>query len=83
MVMFGGMRATDYKATSGIHILDTNTMVWKTGTPAPAQEARQAMACTVSGDYFIAWGGKYHLLFTESHTHTQTSCSLLDSWSIR
>ncbi|KAG0079735.1 hypothetical protein BGZ90_001811 [Linnemannia elongata] len=57
MIMFGGQRATDYKAISEIHILDTTTMAWKTGTPAPAQEARRSMACTVSGDYFIAWGG--------------------------
>lgn len=67
MIMFGGQRATDYKAISEIHILDTTTMAWKTGTPAPAQEARRSMACTVSGDYFIAWGGKYHHPFTQ-HT---------------
>ncbi|KAF9128725.1 hypothetical protein BGX30_014214 [Mortierella sp. GBA39] len=57
MVMFGGQRATNYLAISGIYILDTSTMEWKTGTAAPAQEARRSMACTVSGDYFIAWGG--------------------------
>lgn len=68
MIMFGGQRAIDYKPISGIHILDVNTMVWKAGTPAPAQEARRSMACTVSGDYFIAWGGKYHPLFTHKYT---------------
>ncbi|KAG9071487.1 hypothetical protein KI688_005699 [Linnemannia hyalina] len=57
MVMFGGKQATDNLPISGIYILDTNTMGWKTGTAAPAQEARRSMACTVSGDYFIAWGG--------------------------
>ncbi|KAF9539056.1 hypothetical protein EC957_005830 [Mortierella hygrophila] len=57
MVMFGGKHATDNLPISGIYILDTNTMEWKTGTAAPAQEARRSMACTVSGDYFIAWGG--------------------------
>ncbi|KAF9154075.1 hypothetical protein BG015_001897 [Linnemannia schmuckeri] len=57
MVMFGGWRAMDYKPISGIHIFDTTTMEWKAGTAAPAQEARRSMACTVSGDYFIAWGG--------------------------
>ncbi|KAF8947289.1 hypothetical protein BGZ47_009677 [Haplosporangium gracile] len=57
MIMFGGYRAMDYKPISGIHILDTTTMEWRAGTAAPAQEARRSMACTVSGDYFIAWGG--------------------------
>ncbi|KAF9122242.1 hypothetical protein BGW39_009881 [Mortierella sp. 14UC] len=57
MVVFGGQRATDWKAISGIYILDLNTMQWSNGTAAPLQEARQSMACTVSGDYFIAWGG--------------------------
>ncbi|KAG0289738.1 hypothetical protein BGZ96_006770 [Linnemannia gamsii] len=59
MIMFGGQRptATSYQVISGIYILDTATMAWKAGTAAPAQEARRGMACTVSGDYFIAWGG--------------------------
>ncbi|KAF9903178.1 hypothetical protein EC991_004086 [Linnemannia zychae] len=57
MIVFGGQRATDWKAISGIFILDLATMEWSSGTSAPLQEARQSMACTVSGDYFIAWGG--------------------------
>ncbi|KAG0271672.1 hypothetical protein BGZ95_000474, partial [Linnemannia exigua] len=58
MVVFGGQRATDWKPISGIYILDLDTLEWTSGTAAPSQEARLSMACTVSGDYFIAWGGE-------------------------
>ncbi|KAF9931269.1 hypothetical protein FBU30_010498 [Linnemannia zychae] len=57
MIVFGGQRATDWKPLSAIYVLDMNTLQWTAGTPAPAQEARTNMACAVSGDYFIAWGG--------------------------
>ncbi|KAG0375687.1 hypothetical protein BGX24_008772 [Mortierella sp. AD032] len=58
MIVFGGQRATDWKPISGIYILDLHTMEWTSGVAAPLQEARLSMACAVSGDYFIAWGGE-------------------------
>ncbi|KAF9096283.1 hypothetical protein BGX23_011673 [Mortierella sp. AD031] len=57
MILFGGERAIDFAVMSWIYILDVPTMTWTVGKPAPADQARRSMACAVSGDEFVAWGG--------------------------
>ncbi|KAG0293157.1 hypothetical protein BGZ96_003214 [Linnemannia gamsii] len=56
MVVFGGCDINQV-SKSTIFFLDVQTMQWSEGTPAASQNARCNMACTVRGDYFIAWGG--------------------------
>ncbi|KAF9538090.1 hypothetical protein EC957_007254 [Mortierella hygrophila] len=57
VIVFGGA-ALDGIAKSDIHTLDVRTLEWTTGKPADANQARQHMACAVSGDSFVAWGGE-------------------------
>ena len=62
MIVFGGT-GLDGIAKADIHILDLPTSKWTTGRPADASQARTNMACAVSGDSFIAWGGKEVFLY--------------------
>ncbi|KAG9061505.1 hypothetical protein KI688_007083 [Linnemannia hyalina] len=57
VIVFGGA-ALNGIAKSDIHTLDVRTLEWTTGKPADANQARQHMACAVSGDSFVAWGGE-------------------------
>jgi len=54
MVLFGGVSAKNVPS-GGIYVLDLATMGWTQGTPSVSP--RRGMACAVSGDYFVAWGG--------------------------
>ena len=56
MIVFGGAGLNGI-AKADIHILDLATSKWTTGKPADASQARTNMACAVSGDSFVAWGG--------------------------
>ncbi|KAG0075437.1 hypothetical protein BGZ90_009888 [Linnemannia elongata] len=53
---FGGAGLSGV-ANADIHVLDMLTREWTAGKPADAIQARQYMACAVSGDSFVTWGG--------------------------
>lgn len=50
--MFGG----GYNGTEvgTLYLLDVATMMW---TQGPSSQPRKGMACTVSGNFFVVWGG--------------------------
>ncbi|KAF9579493.1 hypothetical protein BGW38_004225 [Lunasporangiospora selenospora] len=54
-ILFGG--ASLYSYYSDIYILDLERMRWSQGKSAGIEGARKGMACAVTDDYFIAWGG--------------------------
>ncbi|KAG0316867.1 hypothetical protein BGZ97_006280 [Linnemannia gamsii] len=53
MLLFGGDTGSASVAT--LSILDVKTMAWSKAKDAP--DTRSDMACSVSGDNFIVWGG--------------------------
>ncbi|KAF9988112.1 hypothetical protein BGZ65_012168 [Modicella reniformis] len=55
MVMFGGLK--DDKSLRDVRILDIATMNWTRGADVPPSDARDGMACAVSYDSLIVWGG--------------------------
>ncbi|KAG9061507.1 Leucine-zipper-like transcriptional regulator 1 [Linnemannia hyalina] len=57
MIVFGGA-GLDGVAKGDIYVLDVPTRIWAVGKPADVSQARTNMACSVSGDSFIAWGGE-------------------------
>ncbi|KAF9927649.1 hypothetical protein FBU30_002988 [Linnemannia zychae] len=59
LVVFGGSSSpnADIVPLGDIHILDVPTMTWSRGKSADSSQFRAAMACSVVGDNFIAWGG--------------------------
>lgn len=65
MIVFGGA-GLDGIAKGDIYFLDVATRIWTVGRPADATQARTNMACSVSGDSFIAWGGNISLSFSGS-----------------
>ncbi|KAF9933815.1 hypothetical protein BGZ75_004546 [Mortierella antarctica] len=46
-----------------IYILDVQTLTWSKGADADPQYIRSDMACGVSGDNFVAWGGEVHATY--------------------
>ncbi|KAF9152040.1 hypothetical protein BG015_005866 [Linnemannia schmuckeri] len=52
MLLFGGMHNGNY--SDNLYILDVATMKWSLGAK---YQPRSGAACSVSGDYFIVWGG--------------------------
>ncbi|KAF9182240.1 hypothetical protein BGZ51_004858 [Haplosporangium sp. Z 767] len=67
MVLFGGRLVADklkYTPVGSIHILDVNSMSWTKGADISSGLERDGMACTVSGDNFVAWGGSRNSEFT-------------------
>lgn len=63
MIVFGGAGLNGV-AKGDIYVLDLPTRVWAVGKPANSSQARTNMACSVSGDSFIAWGGTYPCCFS-------------------
>ncbi|KAF9210102.1 hypothetical protein BGZ49_005498 [Haplosporangium sp. Z 27] len=60
LVLFGGFGLVPGKgqmSLNDIYILDTTSKVWTRGADAAPEDARGAMACGVSNNQFIAWGG--------------------------
>ncbi|CAO3566637.1 unnamed protein product [Mortierella alpina] len=55
VIIFGG-DAPQRNNSGDIFILNLKTKEWKKGPSLPT--IRFSMACTASGDYFIAWGGQ-------------------------
>ncbi|KAG0219630.1 hypothetical protein BGX33_001802 [Mortierella sp. NVP41] len=56
MMFFGGNPPSG-SSSADLWILDLPTMVWTQVRSAPSREKRSEMACFVSGDNFIVWGG--------------------------
>lgn len=57
MILFGGQ--TFNGATPGsLYTLDMESMTWDLTQTVPTSQSRHSMACSVSGDNFIIWGGK-------------------------
>ncbi|KAG0018194.1 hypothetical protein BGZ80_007467 [Entomortierella chlamydospora] len=56
MVVFGGQNPTTTQL-GGIYILDVPSLAWVEGADIGQALSRSNMACTVSGDNFVAWGG--------------------------
>ncbi|KAF9143071.1 hypothetical protein BGX30_001446 [Mortierella sp. GBA39] len=56
MILFGGIGA-DQVATGSIYILDLPTMVWSQGPNVDPLQNRSHMACGVSGDSLVVFGG--------------------------
>ncbi|KAG0277419.1 hypothetical protein BGZ95_005972 [Linnemannia exigua] len=57
MVVFGGNDLAGV-AKADIYILDVTTLEWTVGKAADPALARSNMACGVSGDSFVSWGGE-------------------------
>ncbi|KAK3804798.1 MAG: hypothetical protein J3R72DRAFT_130096 [Linnemannia gamsii] len=55
IILFGGMATKGGPPVGNIYILDVTSMTW---TEGPGGEGRTLMACSVSGDNFLVWGGK-------------------------
>ncbi|KAH7046418.1 hypothetical protein BKA57DRAFT_537280 [Linnemannia elongata] len=56
LIVFGGIGLYGF-VKSSIYTLDARTLEWTAGKPADINQGRRLMACAVSGDSFIAWGG--------------------------
>ncbi|KAF8943001.1 hypothetical protein BGZ47_005914 [Haplosporangium gracile] len=56
MILFGGL-GVDSVTTGSIYILDLPTMIWSKGPVLDALQNRSHMACGVSGDNFLVFGG--------------------------
>ncbi|KAK3843923.1 MAG: hypothetical protein J3R72DRAFT_95653 [Linnemannia gamsii] len=56
MIVFGGNDLAGV-AKADIYILDVTTLEWTVGKAADPAQARSNMACGVSGDSFVSWGG--------------------------
>ncbi|KAK3806503.1 MAG: hypothetical protein JOS17DRAFT_822898 [Linnemannia elongata] len=56
MILFGGHNSS---GPSGgyLFILDVPTLTWNQGPSVDPSQNRSSMACSVSGDNFIVWGG--------------------------
>ncbi|KAF9147864.1 Multiple epidermal growth factor-like domains protein 8 [Linnemannia schmuckeri] len=59
MIVFGGSTGLDTSIVprGDIYILDVPSLTWSQGTPTNTSDFRAAMACSIAGDNFIAWGG--------------------------
>ncbi|KAK3812444.1 MAG: hypothetical protein J3R72DRAFT_530129 [Linnemannia gamsii] len=57
IILFGGRNGRTVEKGSSVgnlYILDVTSMTW---TEGPSADARSLMACSVSGDNFLVWGG--------------------------
>ncbi|KAF9122563.1 hypothetical protein BGW39_009651 [Mortierella sp. 14UC] len=56
MILFGGHNSS--RPSGGyLFILDVPTLTWNQGPNVDPSQNRSSMACSVSGDNFIVWGG--------------------------
>ncbi|KAF9132813.1 hypothetical protein BGX30_012521, partial [Mortierella sp. GBA39] len=56
MLLFGGEPSNE-SSSGSLYILDVRNMIWSQATGLDPSLGRSAMACAVSGDNFIVWGG--------------------------
>lgn len=67
MILFGGQTSNN-DTLGDLYILDMVSMMWNLSQTVPASQSRHSMACSVSGDNFIIWGGKFfHLQASRFH----------------
>ncbi|KAF9952843.1 hypothetical protein BGZ72_005875 [Mortierella alpina] len=57
MIVFGG-NLFSRGVQGSIYILDLKSLSWTKGAEAEPIQRRSDMACTASGDHFVAWGGE-------------------------
>ncbi|KAF9140844.1 hypothetical protein BG015_001501 [Linnemannia schmuckeri] len=57
MILFGG-QLSNGTALGSLYTLDMELMIWSLTQTTPASQNRHSMACSVSGDNFIIWGGQ-------------------------
>lgn len=68
LILFGG-HEMDGISKNTTYILDVTSMEWTKGPAVDASQSRSAMACSVSGDNVVIWGGmNVVMLFTSNHT---------------
>ncbi|KAG0044700.1 hypothetical protein BGZ83_010077 [Gryganskiella cystojenkinii] len=65
IVLFGGTTLNG-PSVANIYTLDVNSMSWTKGPSGDSSQNREQMACSVSGDNFVTWGGQ------NWDTHTTT-----------
>src|SRR5689334_9737012 len=81
MVLFGGNPPGE-DSIGTLYILDVPSMTWTQGPSIDPSQNRSQLACTVNGDNFIAWGGKYmHLFAMALRKHVQHTCTHCDFFS--
>ncbi|KAF9140845.1 hypothetical protein BG015_001502 [Linnemannia schmuckeri] len=56
LILFGGHSANSV-STGSLYILDVHTMTWARGPNVHSAQYRSHLACTVTRDNFIAFGG--------------------------
>ncbi|KAF9541109.1 hypothetical protein EC957_003390 [Mortierella hygrophila] len=56
MLLFGGEPSNE-SSSGSLYILDVPNMIWSQATGLDPSLGRSAMACAISGDNFIVWGG--------------------------
>ncbi|KAF9403008.1 hypothetical protein BGX21_007617 [Mortierella sp. AD011] len=56
IILFGGVLRDETKSGS-VYILDVQNLTWSKGTDIDSAHKQTGMACAVSGDNLIAWGG--------------------------
>lgn len=56
MILFGG-QTFDGATPGNLYTLDMESMTWNLTQTVPSSQSRHSMACSVSGDNFIIWGG--------------------------
>ncbi|KAG0285517.1 hypothetical protein BGZ96_010256 [Linnemannia gamsii] len=68
MVVFGGSTGSnaDIVPQGDIYVLDLSSMTWSQGISASSTNFRAAMACSVAGNNFLAWGGTNSLITLNS-----------------
>ncbi|KAF9423606.1 hypothetical protein BGZ76_003646 [Entomortierella beljakovae] len=67
MILYGGW-TLDGRTLDSIFFLDPATMQWTKGPEISPTQRRGGMACSVSGDNFIVWGGDMNSTNMEAYT---------------
>ncbi|KAG0282101.1 hypothetical protein BGZ96_000831 [Linnemannia gamsii] len=57
MILFGGL-ASGGNSVGSLYMLDVQSLAWNLTATAPSGQGRHSMACSVSGDNVIIWGGE-------------------------
>ncbi|KAF9119457.1 hypothetical protein BGW39_000288 [Mortierella sp. 14UC] len=57
MLLFGGLTSTG-TAVGSLYTLDVTNMAWSLSQTTQPNQNRSGMACSVSGDNFVVWGGQ-------------------------
>lgn len=58
MLLFGGESSLSEPSVGTLHILDVRNMMWSKAEGVDPSLGRSSMACAISGDNFVVWGGE-------------------------